>query len=117
MGIFDVFKTKVGEGAEKTEDVAEKAWDKAGEAAEQVKDKAAELKDKKKGAASTPSMEAATEEEASDMVSEGAPVSQTGEAAPGVGDDGDPVHSIEDNAARAGEKVDSGARRAGDRRA
>jgi hypothetical protein len=65
--------------------------------------------DKKKGGkAATPAgTETATEDEASNMVSEGAPVSQTGEAAPGIGDDGDPVRSIKDNAASATEKIDS----------
>ena len=76
MGIFDIFKTKVSEAAEKVGDVAE-----------QAKDKVSEMMDKSKGG--TAPEETATEQgEAANMVSEGAPVSEVGEAAPGVGDDG-----------------------------
>lgn len=143
MGIFDVFKTKVGEAAEKAGDVAGKTWDKAGGMAGQAKDKVSDMMDKKKdGAADAPSApaptasespaqaRAATAERASDMVSEGAPVSAMGEAAPGVGDDG-MTQSIKDNvsqgADKAGEmaedsagnryddKIDSGARQAKDK--
>jgi hypothetical protein len=73
MGIFDIFKTKVGEAA-----------DKAGDVAGDLKDKVADMfdGDKDKDAADAP--EAAAEK----MVSEGAPVADTGEAAPGAGDDG-----------------------------
>jgi hypothetical protein len=97
MGIFDVFKTKMNEAADKVSD----------------------MMDKKKDDADGPSApapadpEAATEDEASTMVSEGAPVSATGEAAPGVGDDGAPApgesggmtQSIKDNVAKGADKA------------
>lgn len=113
MGIFDVFKTKVGEAAEKAGDVAGKTWDKAGEVAGQAKDKVSDLMDKKKdgaagdsGAQAPPEPEspAGTAERASDMVSEGAPVSATGEAAPGVGDDG-MTQTIKDNVSKGADKA------------
>ena len=139
MGIFDVFKTKVSE-----------ARDKAGEAAGQAKDKVSDMMDKKKeapGAAGDQvarGADANTEGEASNMVSEGAPVAQDGEAAPGVGDhvaaegesapgsrSGGMTQSIKDNVSsgvdKAGQmakdktggkyddKIDSGVRQAKDR--
>ena len=95
MGIFDVFKTKVNKAAEKTgasDDPAAQA-PSAGPAAT--------------GA------EAGTDGQASNMVSEGAPVAQTGEAAPGAGDvaapqeasSGGMTQSIKDNAARGADKA------------
>ncbi|MBS2535668.1 hypothetical protein KGQ20_23175 [Catenulispora sp. NF23] len=145
MGIFDVFKTKVSEAADKAGDVAGQAAKKAGDFAGEAKDKVSDMVDKKKsgGAADDPSAQAPSapagaESEASAMVSEGGPVAQTGEAAPGVGDDGSPTadpmgadsadtdtagggmtQSIKDNAASAaektGEKIDSGVQQAKDR--
>jgi hypothetical protein len=112
MGIFDVFKTKVNEAAEK-----------AGGVAGQTKDKISDLMDKKKGgpanesSAQAPAEAAASTERgaeaASDMVSEGAPVAQAGEAAPGVGDDGAPAaeasggmtQSIKENVAKGADKT------------
>ena len=143
MGIFDVFKTKMSEAAEK-----------AGDVAEQAKDRVSDMMDKKKGgAASDPSAraqapagvpatgaEVKTEDRASNMVSEGAPVATAGEAAPGVGDDGAPApgttgggmtQSIRDNVAkgtdtaggtaggvtgnRFGEEIDSGVQQGKDK--
>lgn len=131
MGIFDVFKTKVSEAADKAGDVAGQAAKKAGDLAGEAKDKVSDMVDKKKGggpaddpSAQTPSAPAGAESEASAMVSEGGPVAQTGEAAPGVGDDGSPAadsmtQSIKDNVASgaetAGEKLDSGVQQAKDR--
>lgn len=118
MGIFDVFKTKVSEAA----------------------DKASDLLDKKKDAPQPQSQPPDAEGEAANMVSEGAPVSHVGEAAPGAGDDataeggsgdsGGMTQSIKDNVAggveKAGEmaknktggkyddKIDSGVRKAKD---
>ena len=96
MGIFDVFKTKVNEAAEK-----------AGGKAEQAKDQAP--------TGTVPGAEASTEARASNMVYEGGPVSATGEAAPGIGDDdgsaphkasgGGMTQSIKDNAAKGTEKA------------
>ena len=117
MGIFDVFKTKVNEAAEK-----------AGDVAGQAKEKVSDMMDKKKGdaandpsaqaqpPASAPSMagaEPGMQGEASDMVSEGAPVAQAGEAAPGVGDEapaqgapgGGMTQSIKDNVAKGTDKA------------
>lgn len=84
MGIFDVFKTKVSEAA-----------GKAGEVAEQAKDKVSDMVDKKKGGSPAPGDPAAPRPDAalgaedgpSNMVAEGAPVADAGEAAPGEGDD------------------------------
>jgi len=164
MGIFDVFKSKVSEAADKAGDVAGQAWDKAGDVAGQAKDRVSDMMDKKKGdeadgpaaqaqaeatqadpaaqAAQAPTNAAGgVEGEAADMVSEGAPVAATGEAAPGVGDDGAPAQdssggggmtqSIKDNVAqgadkagemtkdatgnRFDEKIDSGVQQAKDR--
>ena len=117
MGIFDVFKTKVNEAAEKTGDVAG-----------QAEDKVSDMRDKNKGgAANDPSAQAPAQSpaeapasaqapvqgQASDMVSEGAPVAQTGEAAPGAGDEaagqdasgGGMTQSIKDNAAKGADKA------------
>lgn len=130
MGIFDVFKSKVSEAADKAGDVAGKAWDKAGDVAGEAKDKVSDMMDKKKGdeaggpAAQAPAQTAAqppmgaeggVENRAADMVSEGAPVSSAGEAAPGVGDDGAPAQdssggggmtqSIKDNVAKGADKA------------
>lgn len=135
MGIFDVFKSKVSEAADKAGDVAGQAWDKAGDVAGQAKDKVSDMMDKKKGdeadgpAAQAPAdtTQAAqapqaptnaaggVEGEAADMVSEGAPVAAAGEAAPGVGDDGAPAQdssggdgmtqSIKDNVAQGADKA------------
>ncbi|WP_194926316.1 hypothetical protein [Catenulispora pinisilvae] len=150
MGIFDVFKTKVSEAADKAGDVAGQAAKKASDLAGEAKDKVSDMVDKKKGggpaddpSAQTPSAPAGAESEASAMVSEGGPVAQTGEAAPGVGDDGSPAadsmgadsmgadsmgadsagggmtQSIKDNVAsgaeKAGDKLDSGVQQAKDR--
>jgi uncharacterized protein YjbJ (UPF0337 family) len=84
MGIFDVFKTKVSEAA-----------GKAGEVAEQAKDRVSDMVDKKKGGSAAPGDSAAPRPDAalgaedgpSNMVAEGAPVADAGEAAPGEGDD------------------------------
>ena len=138
MGIFDVFKSKVSEAADKAGDVAGKAWDKAGDVAGEAKDKVSDMMDKKKGdegggpAAQAPAQtatqtaaqtaaqppmgaEGGVENRAADMVSEGAPVSSAGEAAPGVGDDGAPAQdssggggmtqSIKDNVAKGADKA------------
>jgi hypothetical protein len=116
MGIFDVFKTKVNEAAEK-----------AGDVAGQAKEKVSDMMDKKKGDAAhepyaqaqppTPAQPRAGAEpgmqgEASDMVSEGAPVAQAGEAAPGAGDEaalggsgGGMTQSIKDNVAKGADKA------------
>jgi hypothetical protein len=119
MGIFDIFKTKVNEAAEKAGDVEGRA-----------EEKAPDTMDKKKGgAADDPSAQApaqpptsarpaagagaGVQAEASDMVSEGAPVAQTGEAAPGAGDDvqaqaapdSGMTQSIKDNLARGADKA------------
>lgn len=104
MGIFDVFKTKVSEAAEKASDLMDKKKDTP-----QAKDA--------RQAAGTPA-DPGAEGDASNMVSEGAPVSQVGEAAPGVGDDGAPeggtgtsdgsggmTQSIKDNVAGGVEKA------------
>jgi hypothetical protein len=124
MGIFDVFKTKMNEAADKVSDMMDKKKDDADGPSAQ--------------APANP--EAATEGEASTMVSEGAPVSSTGEAAPGVGDDGAPApgasdsgmtQSIKDNVAKGAdqggemakgatgnrfdEKIDSGVQQAKDK--
>ncbi|GAA1953373.1 antitoxin [Catenulispora subtropica] len=112
MGIFDVFKTKVNEAPDKASDLMDKK-DEPSEAGTSVED------------------------EASNMVSEGAPVSAVGEAAPGAGDEaaaaggsGGMTQSIKDNVAsgveKAGDmaksktggkyddKIDSGVRKARD---
>lgn len=136
MGIFDIFKTKVKEGAGKVGDVAGQTWDKAGDVAEQAKDKVSDLRDKKKDAGpeapqSATGAEPRTEGQASNMVSEGAPIADEGEAAPGVGDDGGMTQSIKGNVAsgveKAGEmakgatgnkyddKIDSGVQKAKDK--
>ncbi|GAA2065773.1 hypothetical protein GCM10009839_91800 [Catenulispora yoronensis] len=110
MGIFDVFKTKVSEAA-----------DKAGDVAGQAKNKVSDMMDKKKdeteagpaGSVSAPEAEADAEDGATNMVSEGAPVSHDGEAAPGAGDDGRSdaksgggmTQSIKDNVASGVEKA------------
>ena len=120
MGIFDVFKTKVGEAADKAGDVAGQAWDKAGDVAGQAKDKVSDMMDKKdegdgpaaqSSAAQTPAgapvgAEGGLEGEASTMVSEGSPVAAAGEAAPGVGDDGGGMtQSIKDNVVKGADKA------------
>lgn len=126
MGIFDVFKTKVSEAADKASDLMDKKKD------------APHAPDTQTGAAAE-----GAEGEAANMVSEGAPVSPVGEAAPGAGDDVTPqagsgnagdsggmTQSIKDNVAggvdKAGEmaknktggeyddKIDSGVRKAKD---
>ena len=81
MGIFDVFKTKVSEAAHKSGELAEDAGEKSKQVLGDVKAKMAERR-------TDPDADRRAEAEATDMVSEGAPVSSTGEAAPGMGDDG-----------------------------
>jgi hypothetical protein len=115
MGIFDVFKTKVSEAAHKSGELAEDAGEKSKQVLGEAKAKMAERRRDAEA-------DRAAEEAATTMVSEGAPVSATGEAAPGMGDDGMPggtgrtggsggmVGSIKQNTAsgveKAGEFVD-----------
>ena len=111
MGIFDVFKTKVSEAAHKSGELAEDAGEKSKQVLGDVRAKMAERRN-------DPAADREAEAEATNMVSEGAPVSSTGEAAPGMGDDGAArggsrggmVGSIKQNTAsgveKAGEFID-----------
>jgi hypothetical protein len=83
MGIFDVFKTKVSGPAHKAGDVAGDVTDK-----DRAKDSKQATASPEQAAAKTAATPTADAEEAAQMVSEGAPVAEAGEAAPGVGDDG-----------------------------
>jgi len=103
MGFMDTLKTKLHEAAEK-----------AGPVAEQAKDKVSDLMEKRKSGSSGHAGDGSAQSGgttrttqtthgtggdsgARDMVSEGAPVSQTGEAAPGAGDDGTPAKGGSDS--------------------
>jgi hypothetical protein len=98
MGIFDVFKTKV-KGA------ADKAGDMAGDAKGKDTNAPADSQTAQDSAAGMPGTAATDQpgpeaggmapdptkdeaQEAAHMVSEGGPIAETGEAAPGIGDDG-----------------------------
>ena len=103
MGIFDVFKIKMGEAAEKV-----------GDAAEQARDKVSDMMEKRKGDAAhdpaartrpeTPAADADFEAGASDMVSEGAPVTPDGEQARDSSGGG-MTQTIKDNVAKGAEKA------------
>ena len=107
MGIFDVFKTKVSEAADKVGDMAGDVKGKVGDMLEEKKGAkaAADTQTAQDSAAGMPGTPATDQpgpvasgmapdptndeaQEAAHMVSEGGPVADTGEAAPGIGDDG-----------------------------
>lgn len=108
MGIFDVFKTKVSEAAHKSGELAGDAEEKSRQVVGDMKAKMAERR-RDDGA------DRDADEAGAKMVSEGGPVSSTGEAAPGAGDpagaaggsggSGGMVGSIKQNAASGVEKT------------
>jgi hypothetical protein len=77
MGIFDIFKTKVSETSDKVGDVAGDVGDKVGDTLARDEEPPA-----------TGQAGGGAVQQAERMVSEGGPVADTGEAAPGMGDDG-----------------------------
>ena len=104
MGIFDIFKTKVGQAGEKVGDVAEQAKDKVSDLMDKNRDE-----ESRNPVADDPFAEAggAVTDEEADMVSEGAPV--MGEAEAPDESSAGMTQSIKDNVAsgvdKAGEKA------------
>jgi hypothetical protein len=112
MGIFDVFKTKVSEAAHKSGELAGDAEEKSRQV---VGDMKARMADRRRDDGA----DRDADEAGATMVSEGGPVSSTGEAAPGAGDpagaagpgtrnaggSGGMVGSIKQNAASGVEKA------------
>lgn len=103
MGIFDVLKTKMGEAAEKVGDAAEQAKDKVSDMREKRKDDVAH-DPAARTRAETPAADARLEAEASDMVSEGAPVTPGGEDARDSSGGG-MTQTIKDNVVKGAEKA------------
>ena len=123
MGIFDIFKTKMTEAADKTGDSAGDATNKTGDMAGNLKDKATEAFDGMTGkkdamaggvadmtdTAETPVMEGT--HNADEMVAEGSPTTADAPATAPAQGSGGMTGTIKDNLAsgadKAGEMADS----------